>query len=78
MKSFCANILKSQNVSHQEKQIEKMLICQNAPTPLKEKQKFSSSLHALKNRQITQDQDTYREDHVIQMYSYLHESGALT
>jgi phosphatidylethanolamine-binding protein (PEBP) family uncharacterized protein len=60
------------------KKNEKVQICQNAPTPLKEKHKFPSSVHALKNRQITQDQDTYREDHIIQIYSHLHESGALS
>ena len=61
-KRFYAKILKSQNVSRKEKKIEKVQICQNAPTPLKEKQKFPSSLHALKNRQITQNQDIYQED----------------
>jgi hypothetical protein len=45
---------------------------------IKEKQKLPSSLHALKNRQITQDQDTYREDHICQIYSHLHDSGDLS
>ena len=41
----------------------------------KEKQKLPSSLHALKNRQIPQDQDTYQEDHINQIYRHLHVSG---